>query len=278
LTYTGTRLAAASGVDTPVTWDPAQRPFEVGQRSMFEYVTSFEDRPFRKGGMKSTAFSAAMHVFVIGFLVVMPYLYVTDQLPKVPVMTVLVAMPVEPPPPPPPPRPANAIPEAPRPQESTNPNAAPIDAPAAITPESGIDRSGPGSQFGVEGGVEGGIPGGVAGGIVGGLPSAPPPLPPPPAQKPIRIGGQVTAPALILRVEPKYPDFAAQAQIEGLVILEATVDTDGRVQSVEVLRSHGLLDQAAVDAVKQWRYSPLVLNGKPFPFILTVTVRFSVQR
>ena len=128
------------------------------------------------------------------------------------------------------------------------------------------------------GGVEGGIEGGVAGGIVGGLPAAPPPLPPPPPQKPIRIGGQVTAPALIHRVEPKYPDFAAQAQIEGLVILEATVDVEGHVQSVEILRSHGLLDQAAIDAVKQWQYSPLVLNGKPFPFILTVTVRFSVQR
>ncbi len=218
-------------------------------------------------------------MLVIGFLVVLPYLYVTDQLPKVPVMTVmLAAMPAAPPPPPPPPRRAAPnVPEPPRQAESENPNAAPVDVPNAITPESGVERSN-GSEFGVEGGVEGGIPGGIAGGIVGGIPVAPPPLPPPPPEKPIRIGGQVTAPALLYRVEPKYPDFAAQAQIEGLVILEATVDTEGRVQSVEVLRSHGLLDQAAVDAVKQWRYSPLVLNGKPYPFILTVTVRFSVQR
>jgi protein TonB len=244
---------------------------------MFEFVTGAGDRPFRKGGVKSTVFSGLMHVLVIGFVVVMPYLYMTDQLPKVQTMAVIVAMPVTPPPPPPPPRPASAAPQPPRPQESTNPDAAPIDAPAAITPESGLSAS-TGSAFGVEGGVEGGIEGGVAGGIVGGLPSAPPPLPPPPPQKPIRIGGQVTAPALVFRVEPKYPDFAAQAQIEGLVILEATVDVDGRVEAVTVLRSHGLLDQAAIDAVKQWRYSPLVLNGKPFPFILTVTVRFSVQR
>ena len=245
---------------------------------MFDYVTSSTNRPFKKKPVKATAFSAAMHVFVISFLVLMPYLYASDQLPKVPDMMVVMSVPVEPPPPPPPPRPASAAPQAPRPPESENPNAAPIDAPAAITPESGLDRSGPGSQFGVEGGVEGGIEGGVAGGIVGGLPSAPPPLPPPPPVKPVRIGGQVTAPALVYRVDPKYPDFAAQAQIEGLVILEATVDVEGNVESVRVLRSHGLLDQAAIDAVKQWRYSPLVLNNKPFPFILTVTVRFSVQR
>ena len=243
---------------------------------MFDYVTSLGDRPFRENPVKATLLSATMHVFLIAVLVVGPYLYATDQLPKVPSMRVLVAMPSAPPPPPPPPSPAApAMPQTAR-QESTNPNAAPIEAPAAITPESGIERSG--SAFGVPGGVEGGIEGGVAGGIVGGLPSAPPPLPPPPPQKPIRIGGQVTAPALIHRVEPKYPDFAAQAQIEGLVILEATVDVEGHVQSVEILRSHGLLDQAAIDAVKQWQYSPLVLNGKPFPFILTVTVRFSVQR
>jgi periplasmic protein TonB len=245
---------------------------------MFDYVYANGDRPLRKGSLKSTVLSALVHVMVIGFIVVMPYLYVTEQLPKVPDMTiVLAAMPAAPPPPPPPPRRAAPnTPEPPKQTQSENPNAAPIDVPNAITPESGVEK--PGSEFGVEGGVEGGIPGGVAGSIVMGIPSAPPPPPPPAAAKPIRIGGQVTAPALIYRVEPKYPDFAAQAQIEGLVILEATVDTEGRVQSVEVLRSHGLLDQAAVDAVKQWRYSPLVLNGKPFPFILTVTVRFSVQR
>jgi periplasmic protein TonB len=246
---------------------------------MFDYVYEAGDRPFRKGPVKSTVLSAAIHVVVISFLVVLPYLWVTEQLPKVPDMLVVVAaMPATPPPPPPPPRRAAPnVPEQPRQAQSENPNAAPIDVPTAITPETGVERNS-GSDFGVEGGVEGGIPGGVAGSIVMGLPSAPPPPPPAAPQKPIRIGGQVTAPALVYRVEPKYPDFAAQAQIEGLVILEATVDTEGRVQSVEVLRSHGLLDQAAIDAVKQWRYSPLVLNGKPFPFILTVTVRFSVQR
>jgi protein TonB len=95
----------------------------------------------------------------------------------------------------------------------------------------------------------------------------------------VRIGGQLTAPALLKRVEPIYPDMAAAAQLTGLVILEATVATDGCVESVRVLRSrHPFLDHAAVEALKQWQYSPLVLNGTPTAFVLTVTFNFSVQR
>jgi protein TonB len=240
------------------------------------------DPPSRKRLAKTIALSGFVQLLIIPFLVVLPYLYVTDQLPRLPVMmAMLAAMPTSPPPAPPPPRRvAPNEPEPPRQQPSKNPNAAPIDVSNAITPENGIERSS-GSAFGVEGGVEGGIPGGVAGGIVGGIPSAPPPLPPPPPPppptEPIRIGRQVTAPALIYRVAPRYPESAAQAQLEGLVILEATVDTEGRVQSVRVLSSHGSFDQATINAVKQWRYAPLVLNGQPFPFILTVSVRFSLR-
>ena len=96
---------------------------------------------------------------------------------------------------------------------------------------------------------------------------------------PVRIGGQITAPALLHRVEPIYPDLAAVAQVTGIVILEATVDTEGCVASVKVLRSrHALLDNASKEALLQWRYSPLVLNGVPAPFILTVTFNFNVQK
>ena len=91
------------------------------------------------------------------------------------------------------------------------------------------------------------------------------------------MGGNVQAPALVKRVEPTYPDLALVAKITGLVILEATVSTDGTVESVRVLRSVKFLDQAAIDAVKQWRYSPLVLNGVPTPFILSVSLNFSVK-
>jgi len=127
---------------------------------------------------------------------------------------------------------------------------------------------------GVLGGVEGGVPGGVVGGVVGGLADVP--LPPPPAEPraPIRTGGALKPPALITRVPSVYPDVAVSARIEGVVVLEATVGKDGRVEDVRVLRSVPLLDNAARDAVLQWRYAPLLLNGRAERFILTVTLTF----
>ncbi|MEQ1760788.1 MAG: energy transducer TonB, partial [Vicinamibacterales bacterium] len=92
----------------------------------------------------------------------------------------------------------------------------------------------------------------------------------------VRIGGQIEAPRLTYRVEPVYPRLAAMAHVQGTVILEATVNKDGHVRDLKVLRSIPLLDKAAVDAVMQWRYSPVMLNGTPVPFILTVVVSFSV--
>jgi protein TonB len=93
-------------------------------------------------------------------------------------------------------------------------------------------------------------------------------------------GGVATAvkePALVHRVDPVYPVLAVSAGLEGTLILEAIVDRDGRVESLRVLRSQGVLDRAALDAVKQWRYSPVLLNGQPEKFILTVVVSFKLE-
>ena len=79
------------------------------------------------------------------------------------------------------------------------------------------------------------------------------------------------------RVEPEYPAIAVAAHVEGMVILEALVDSEGRVQDVKVLRSRGFLDKAAIEAVKQWRYAPLTLNGVNTPFLLTVTLNFALK-
>ena len=134
---------------------------------------------------------------------------------------------------------------------------------------------------GVPGGVAGGVPGGIVGGVVGGsgtvVPPPPPPAPAPPPRAPIRAGGQIQAPSLIKRVPPVYPRIAVSAGVQGTVILEATVGRDGRVEGVEVLRSVALLDRAAMDAVRQWQYEPLLLNGKPERFILTVSVSFNLS-
>jgi protein TonB len=153
-----------------------------------------------------------------------------------------------------------------------NPNAAPVEAPKEIKPETGIDT---GLEGAAAGGVEGGVPGGVSGGVVGGLPDAPPPAPPPVA--PVRVGGNIKPPTKIRDVKPVYPAIAQSARVQGVVIIEATIGPNGRVQDARVLRSIPLLDQAALDAVKQWEFTPTLLNGVPVPVIMTVTVNFTLQ-
>jgi protein TonB len=94
---------------------------------------------------------------------------------------------------------------------------------------------------------------------------------------PVRVGGQIQEPKLLKRVEPIYPPLAVSAHVQGVVILEAIVDREGIVEQVRVLRSaHGLLDRAAIDAVRQWQYSPVILNGTPERFILTVVLSFNL--
>ena len=120
----------------------------------------------------------------------------------------------------------------------------------------------------------GGVPGGVVGGVVGGLPAAPPP--PPPPRNVVRVGGDVKAPTKIKNVPPVYPAIAQTARVQGVVILEAVISPTGQVESARVLRSIPLLDQAALDAVKQWEFTPTLLNGVAVPVIMTATVQFSL--
>ena len=112
-----------------------------------------------------------------------------------------------------------------------------------------------------------GAPSGVA------LPVPPAPAPP----EPVRPGGRVREPRRIVDVPPVYPQIAIAARKEGVVILEALIDEEGRVEGVKVLRSEPLLDAAAVQAVRRWRYTPTLLNGVPVPVLMTVTVRFSLR-
>jgi len=112
----------------------------------------------------------------------------------------------------------------------------------------------------------------VVGGVVGGLPLEAPP----PPRKRVRIGGAIVAPKLVHRVAPEYPPLAALTRVQGTIILEAMVGEDGRVQTVTLLRGQPILQEAAIEAVKQWRYQPLLLNGEPTPFVLTVTLLFNL--
>jgi protein TonB len=223
--------------------------------------------------------STSAQALIVGSILVIPMLFVAERLPDVPTMMAFVAAPPEPPPPPPPPappRPKEAAPK-PAPAAAQNQFIAPLEEPAQIAAAPDDEEVG----VGVPGGVEGGIPGGVLGGVVGGLPEAPPPPPPPPAapKAPVRIGGQIKQPQLVKRVEPEYPPLAVKAHIQGVVILEATVGEEGEVIEVRLLRSaNPLIDREAEIALKQWRYSPLVLNGIKVPFMLTVTLSFSLAQ
>ncbi len=251
---------------------------------MFEvYVNGFRGTPHRES--VPLVLSSLVHGAGLAALIVGPLLFATSQVPDAPsIMAFVVPKPAAaPPPPPPPPAPASAQAQATKPVVTSNPNAAPIDAPAEITPEPPAPA---GADAGMPGGVEGGVAGGVLGGVVGGIPTAAPPPPPPPpappapvaAKGPVRVGGDLQTPALLKRVGPEYPELAVRAQLEGVVILEAIVDQQGRVEDVQVLRSIPLLDNAAKAAVRQWQYSPLLLNGKAERFIVTVTVSFKLKR
>jgi protein TonB len=88
----------------------------------------------------------------------------------------------------------------------------------------------------------------------------------------------VQAPRRIATVPPVYPQAARMARIEGIVILEVVIGIDGRVTSSRVLRSVPMLDQAALDAVRQWVYTPALLNGTAVPVIMTLTVNFTLAR
>jgi TonB family protein len=129
-----------------------------------------------------------------------------------------------------------------------------------------------GVEGGVAGGVEGGVVGGVAGGVAGGVEEM---------KKfegdAVRAVGKVQPPKLVKQVDPVYPEAARKARVEGVVILEAKADEQGRVADTRILRSIPALDQAAIDAVKQWVYEPMLINGQPRKVVFTVTVRFVLK-
>ena len=93
----------------------------------------------------------------------------------------------------------------------------------------------------------------------------------------VRVGGKIKPPTKIKDVKPVYPAMAKSARVAGVVIIEATIGADGKVIDAKVLRSVPMLDQAALDAVRQWEYTPTLLNGVPVPVVMTVTINFKLQ-
>lgn len=214
--------------------------------------------------------SILVHV-VIGACVVIAPLMATDVLPAP--RTVIGAFTAQPaPPPPPPPAPAPSVDRSVKPAPVAS-FTAPSDAPASIEPERPST-----SSVGHPDGVEGGLPNGIVGSL-GAAPYVPviPTPAPPPQTGPLPVGGRIKEPTKIRHVPPAYPPIAQQARVEGIVIVEAVIGVDGRVKQARVLRSKPLLDDAALEAVRQWVFTPTTLNGVPVPVIMTVTVNFKLN-
>ncbi len=251
---------------------------------MFE---SMPDAGVRSAGRRILAliFSALAHVVLVLALVILPLVYF-NVLPHLDILTILVAAPAPPPTPAPP---------APPPSEDHSARATAQDTPATtftvpdklpqglpapneeppvvgLTP--GLDKIGTGIQS-----LAGAVEHGLRANILDAAPLAPPP-PPPPAPKAARVkrGGEVQESKLVRRIVPEYPPIAVRAHVEGTVLLEIDVDEEGNVTDVRVLQGNPLLVPEAVRAVKQWKYSPTLLNGEPIPILSTVKVEFHLKR
>ena len=92
---------------------------------------------------------------------------------------------------------------------------------------------------------------------------------------PVRPGGRIMEPKKIKDVKPVYPAIAQSARVSGTVTIEATIGPDGKIIDAKIVRSIPLLDQAALDAVRQWEYLPTMLNGLPVPILVTITINFT---
>ncbi|MBI3404283.1 MAG: energy transducer TonB [Acidobacteria bacterium] len=244
---------------------------------MFDEMIECVPQGKRKRNLWQVIFSFGVQAIIVVVLVLIPLIY-TEALPRQMLTTLLVAPP--PPPPPPPPPAAVQIVKVKPVQRLMNagvlraPTAIPKDVKMIKEEEMPPEVANVGVTGGVPGGVPGGQAGGVLGGIIGGIAGAPPP--PKAAPSRIRVGGNVQQAMLVSQPKPIYPPLAKQARIQGTVMLQAIIAKDGSVQQVEMLSGHPLLVQSAMDAVRQWRYKPTLLNSEPVEVVTTVQVVFTL--
>jgi protein TonB len=230
-------------------------------RDLFGSVT---DPPVHVGTRSkySVPLSFLAHIAVIVPLVVIP-LMATGALPMPDKIDAWVVPPPLPNPPP------EIRARKPQPVQQVNPDAAPTVAPDRIEPEKPFEpvafESDAGSNF-IDTGVT------AFENVL-----TPPPVAPEKKPEIVRTGGSIRQPTKIRDVPPIYPPMAQTARVQGVVIIEALIDVDGRVQQARVLRSTPLLDDAALNAVRQWQYTPTLLNGQPVQVLMTVTVMFRLQ-
>ena len=268
-------LRLGSGVRTAASekWEKDLASRARVQRNDADHIFYFiEPRPRNPwAAIGSLAFLSAL----VAATIVIPLLH-TDPLPKRETLTVLYLQP-----------PAAAAGgnartfEAPRPRQTFTPTSNAIPSPVHKTQEAPTTpvATGDGVVGGVPGGIVGGIPGGVLGEVLTKTPSVPvvAKTSEPAPVKRIRVAARVVEANLIHDVPPQYPTEAGRARIEGTVVLMAVIDRDGHVKDVRVESGLAVLAQAAIDAVKQWRYKPYMIDGEPVEVDSRITINFTLS-
>src|SRR6266550_1725484 len=229
----------------------------------------FEDSLIESGGRlrtkrgATTVFSFVLQVALIGVLVLLPLLF-TEALPKTQLMTFLVA----PPPPPPPPPPAAAPVKVVK-QIQTDIINGQLRTPTKIPEKVQMIKEEEAPPQ-----MSSGVVGGVIGGIISSTPVAVPKAATP---QRVRVSQGVTQGLLIKKIQPAYPPLARQARIQGSVLLQAQISKEGTIEHLTLISGHPMLAPAAIEAVKQWRYKPYILNGEPVEVDTQITVNFTLS-
>jgi protein TonB len=244
-----------------------------------EYRSLFSDSLIESGTTErqrrtwTTMVSYFFQCFLVGTLVIIPLMF-TDVLPKGQLLTMLVA----PPPPPPPPPPAAQV--VTKVIQTDVLKSGQLRTPTRIPKKIEMikeEEAPPPMSSGVVGGVPGGIPGGQLNGVIGGIISSNSNIPVAAlVPKRIRVSQGVIQGQCIHKVEPIYPKIALSARIQGQVLLRAVINKNGEVTELQVISGHPMLIPAAVEAVKQWRYRPYLLNGEAVEVETTITVTFNI--
>jgi len=242
----------------------------------------FEDSLIESGGKLKTSrgwtsiVSFVIQIGIIGVMILIPLIF-TEALPRTQLMTFLVA----PPPPPPPPPPAAAPVKVVKVIQTDIVNGQ-LRTPTKIPQKVQMikeDEAPPPvmASTGVVGGVPGGVPGGSMGGVIGSvLSSTPVAVPKIATPQRVRVSSGVQSGLLIRKVNPAYPPLARQARIQGVVLLQAQISKDGNIENLQLISGHPMLAPAAIEAVKQWKYKPYLLNGEPVEVETQVQVNFTL--
>jgi protein TonB len=218
-----------------------------------------------------------LEAMIVIVMILIPLIF-TEALPRAQLISFLVA----PPPPPPPPPPPAAVVKVPKVIQTDIVNGQ-LRTPTKIPQKVQMikeDEAPPPvtSMAGVIGGVPGGVPGGQMGGVIGGIVNAAN-LPVPRIATPqrIRVSSGVSQGLLVRKVQPAYPPLARQARIQGVVILQAQISKEGNIENLQLISGHPMLAPAAIEAVKQWKYRPYLLNGEPVEVETQVQVNFTLS-